>query len=294
MPHKYISGDAIYLSLKALKHTPPKGTHIYDVLSSRLSESSLWRTLWKPPKNTFEHRINKIVLPINVHDIHWYIAIVSITQTKCIIDIQNNLNMRNKEAEQKLKRIGIKYREKIWDLHNQTLTQENRITPMKKPNYTPTVSIRKQGKSATTLNRPRPSNNFNSRCLNYKLSNTNNSISKENKETTPKCCSYSGEHINFLDNSDIVGQDNQAQIQMQEKNTHQGKEKQLSRPRQQKTNSRCLTFNDSDLVSSHFDSVEEVIYSQGELYPEEPFDRSWDSEDDSKFNEDYILPSGRI
>ena len=109
-----------------------------------------------------------------------------------------------------------------------------------------------------------------------------------------KCCSYSSEHINFLDNSDIVGQDNQTQIQMQEKNTHQGKEKQLSRPRQQKTNSRCLNSNDSVLVSSYFDSVEEVIYSQGELYPEEPFDRKWDSEEDSDYNEDYILPSGRI
>jgi hypothetical protein len=40
--------------------------------------------------------------------------------------------------------------------------------------------------------------------------------------------------------------------------------------------------------------VEEVIYSQGELYPEEPFDRKWDSEEDSDYNEDYILPSGRI
>ena len=91
-----------------------------------------------------------------------------------------------------------------------------------------------------------------------------------------------------------MGQDNQTQIQMQEKNTHQGKEKQLSRPRQQKTNSRCLNSNDSDLVSSYFDSVEEVIYSQGELYPEEPFDRNWDSEEDSDYNEDYILPPGRI
>ena len=109
MPHEYISGDAIHLSLKALKYTPSKRTHIYDVLSSRLSESSLWRTLWKPPMNTFEHRINKIALPINVHDIYWYIAIVSVTQTKCTIDIQNNLNMRNKEAERKLKRIGTKY-----------------------------------------------------------------------------------------------------------------------------------------------------------------------------------------
>ena len=41
-------------------------------------------------------------------------------------------------------------------------------------------------------------------------------------------------------------------------------------------------------------SVEEVIYSQGELYPEEPFDRKWDSEEDSDYNEDYILPSGQI
>ena len=91
-----------------------------------------------------------------------------------------------------------------------------------------------------------------------------------------------------------MGQDNQTQIQTQEKNTHQGKEKQLSRPRQQKTNSHCLNSNDSVLVSSYFDSVEEVIYSQGELYPEEPFDRKWDSEEDSDYNEDYILPSGRI
>ena len=50
------------------------------------------------------------------------------------------------------------------------------------------------------------------------------------------------------------------------------------------TNSRCLNSTYSVPASSYFDSVEEVIYSQGELYPEEPFDRSWDSDEDSKFN----------
>ena len=39
------------------------------------------------------------------------------------------------------------------------------------------------------------------------------------------------------------------------------------------------------------DDVEEVIYSQGEPYPEEPFDRSWDSDEDYKPDEDYTLPS---
>ena len=93
MPHEYISGDAIHLSFKALKYQPPKRTYMYDVLSSRLSEPSLWRSLWKPPRDTFEQRIKKIVLPINVHDTHWYIAIVKVTRTECTIDIQNNLTM---------------------------------------------------------------------------------------------------------------------------------------------------------------------------------------------------------
>ena len=126
-------------------------------------------------------------------------------------------------------------------------------------------------------------------------SNTYNSISKENEEEiTLKCRSYSSEHIKFQDTTDIVGQDKQTQIQTHEKNTHKGKEKHLNRPSQQKTNSRCLNSTYSVPASSYFDSVEEVIYSQGELYPEEPFDRSWDSDEDSKFNEDYILPSGWI
>ena len=52
--------------------------------------------------------------------------------------------MRNKEAEQKLKRIRTKYQEKIWNLQNQTLTQEAKITPLKKPNYKSKASVPEQ------------------------------------------------------------------------------------------------------------------------------------------------------
>ena len=57
---------------------------------------------------------------------------------------------------------------------------------------------------------------------------------------------------------------------------------------------RCLQFIHLSLVSSFPDDVEEVIYSQCEAYPEEPFDSSWESNEDSKSDEKYTLPSGWI
>ena len=87
--------------------------YVYDVLYSRVSEAKLWTALWTPPRNTAEHRVKTIVLPINVHDIHLYLAIAHVTPAKCAIDIRNNLNMRSKEVEERLKRIGSKYQQKI-------------------------------------------------------------------------------------------------------------------------------------------------------------------------------------
>ena len=55
----------------------------------------------------------------------------------------------------------------------------------------------------------------------------------------------------------------------------------LNRSRQLKNNSRCLksTFYQ---VPSAMDDIEEVIYSQGEPYPDELHEnRSWDSDDNS-------------
>ena len=72
-----------------------------------------------------------------------------------------------------------------------------------------------------------------------------------------------------------------------------GTRKHLNRPRQPKNISRCLQSTHSFPVSSCHEDVEEVIYTQGEPYPDEPFDRSWDSDEDLKLDEDYnSLPTG--
>ena len=102
---------------------------------------------------------------------------------------------------------------------------------------------------------------------------------------------YSSEHVKIQSTIDFVGHDNRTLIQTHEKYTREGKEKHLNRPRQQKTNSHGLKSTYSVPVSSYFDALEEVIYSQGDSYPLEHFDRSWDSDKDSKFHEDYTLPS---
>ena len=54
----------------------------------------------------------------------------------------------------------------------------------------------------------------------------------------------------------------------------------LNRSRQLRNNSRCLKSTSSHQVPSIIDDIEEVIYSQGEPYQAELYDRSWESEDD--------------
>ena len=66
-------------------------------------------------------------------------------------------------------------------------------------------------------------------------SNTYNSISKENEEEINSTSrTYSSEHVKLQGTTDIVGHDNQTQIQTHDKDTREGKEKHLHRPRQQK------------------------------------------------------------
>lgn len=92
----------------------------------------------------------------------------------------------------------------------------------------------------------------------------------------------------------LVKFDTRSKIQTQEKYTSTEQQKHLNRPRQPKINSRCFQSTHSILVSSCLNHVDEVIYSQGEPYPEEPYDRRWDSDEDFRLDEDYTLPSGWI
>ena len=47
LPHQFVAGDAIRYSLLAVKHKPPQGTFLYDVLMSASTESQLWHNLWR-------------------------------------------------------------------------------------------------------------------------------------------------------------------------------------------------------------------------------------------------------
>ena len=77
------------------------------------SEPQLWKALWKHPRTKYEHRVTTIVLPINVRNIHWYLATQRLTQTAITLDIDNNLETRSQIAEENLKRIGKRYQQKI-------------------------------------------------------------------------------------------------------------------------------------------------------------------------------------
>ena len=58
------------------------------------------------PANITKQKIAKIILPINVHNIHWYIAILRLDETGVNLDIQNNVDMRSETTEVKLMEIG--------------------------------------------------------------------------------------------------------------------------------------------------------------------------------------------
>ena len=113
LPDQYISRDAITFCLNAVKYKPPKGTYVYDVLMSAATELQLWTTLWRSKRKTKEKKNDTIALPINVHNIHWYLAIANLGKSEVKITILNNLDMRNKKAEEKLRNTTNKYKEKM-------------------------------------------------------------------------------------------------------------------------------------------------------------------------------------
>jgi len=129
LPHQYISGDAITYCLAALQHKPPQGTYIYDVLVSAATEAQIWNIFWRIPRTKQNKKISAIILPINVQNIHWYVAILYLDNVGVKLNIQNDIGMRNKTAEDKLMKIGTKYHQKMWA---QVPIPKNMITPMKK------------------------------------------------------------------------------------------------------------------------------------------------------------------
>ena len=61
-------------------------------------------------------------MPINVHNIHWYLACVQIHNNEVTLNIHNDIDMRNKIAEGKLLNIARKYLDTLVSQHVQKKT----------------------------------------------------------------------------------------------------------------------------------------------------------------------------
>ena len=76
---------------------------------STATHSQLWNMLWRSNRRNKETRIDTIIMPIKVHNIHWYIASVHIGEKVVNFNIRNNTDMRDKTAEDKLLKIARQY-----------------------------------------------------------------------------------------------------------------------------------------------------------------------------------------
>ena len=85
------------------------------MLTSVTTEAQLWNALWRAPRTTQGKKIATIVLPINVHNVHWYVAFLKLDKTGVKLNIQNNIELRDKTIEAKLMEIGRRYHQKMWD-----------------------------------------------------------------------------------------------------------------------------------------------------------------------------------
>ena len=162
------------MCLQAVKYKPPQGSYLYDVLASAATEAQIWNYLWRTPRTTQEKKIKTLILPINVENIHWYVAILHLDNDGVKLNIQNDINMRNKIAEDKLMKIGMKYQKKRWA---QTPIPNKMVTPLKNTSS----QIQTQRNSMLqNVNRPRQIQNQISRCLNFNKENQLNEKSECN------------------------------------------------------------------------------------------------------------------
>ena len=72
-------------------------------------------------------------MPINVSNEHWYLAVVKIGENNFKINILNNLDLRNEDAEEKLRNVARKYCQKMIAQRKRIHAEvnENTPTPMK-------------------------------------------------------------------------------------------------------------------------------------------------------------------
>ena len=321
MPNQYISGDALLYCLKEVKFKPPKGTYVYDVLLSQATESTLWNSFWRNKRRTREGKIHTIILPINVHNIHWYLASVRIHKNEVKLNIHNDIKMRNKIAEGKLLNIAKKYLEICKTQRDQ---KDNEIFG----EHQPTMETQPKDADHDAFLQfyyatEHHDNNINQ--INLKKDYAKGHLSKKNSSEYRKVSQTKEMHIHrtrqFKNKShcvmsasskynDIASKDDREEqvnysfweekdnaqnyMSISERNSSEYKQEShkrqmhLYRTRQSQNKSHCVKTAASvyDDISSKEDIEEEVYYSEGEpfegyLYP----NNTWNS-DDSIHEED--------
>ena len=84
--------------------------------------------LWRAPR-TFPHKkLSTIVLPINVQNIHWYVAVILIDNLGVTLKVLNDIELQSRSAEESLVTVGEMYRQRMW---MQKSEKDNMATPMK-------------------------------------------------------------------------------------------------------------------------------------------------------------------
>ena len=84
-------------------------------------------------------------MPINVSNEHWYVAVVKIGENNAELNILNNIDMRNENAEEKLMNVATKYCQRMTDQRRRAHAEvnENTPTPMKTTKMSSTMSRKK-------------------------------------------------------------------------------------------------------------------------------------------------------
>ena len=135
---------------------------------SASTESQLWHNLWRIPRTTQNKKIDKIILPVNIPNTHWYVAILYLGETGVELHIQNNIKLRDNRIEAKIMTIAKRYQQKMW-MESNDQNKMMMITP-KKQTQIQTLTHKDQTKHNDTMqnpNRPRQYQNKISRCLDF-------------------------------------------------------------------------------------------------------------------------------
>ena len=92
----------------------------------------MWTPLWRPPRTTPEKKVNTIVLPINVQNIHWYLAVLHVNEREV-----------KPLAEEKLVNTGWKYQIKtiLKKMKIYLLNVENKLLNLISLNNLPYVKL---------------------------------------------------------------------------------------------------------------------------------------------------------